>query len=113
MIDILALSRHGQSAINALPTALLYNGVTATGSFRTTNTAILGIDGGTITEIGGSAFISKQVCFDKFGSIPKPETQIQVQQKDLSFLPFFIENVLGKEDPTLTEVTLVLGPVNK
>lgn len=112
-IDLLALDRHGSAAINALPTSMMYNGTLVNCSFRTTRTNIAAIDGGTVTMIGGSVFVSKSVCLSAFSGIPKPETQCSIRQADGSFLSFFIEDVLGAEDATLTEVSLVLGPTNK
>lgn len=113
MIDIAALSRHGQAAINALPSVMLYNSRQCECSFRTSRTSIIGVDGGTVTQIGGTIFASKSVCIQKLYGIPKPETEIRVQQLDLSYLNFFIEDVLGSEDPTLTEVQIILGPTNR
>lgn len=113
MIDIQALDRHGQAAIDALPSVMLYGGKTCRCSFRTTRTNLIGIDGGVVTQIGGSIFASKSVCISDLGVIPSPESQISIQQVDLTYLNFWIEDVLGKEDPTLTEVQIVLGPTNK
>lgn len=113
LIDLDAVSRHGQAAISAMPTIALYNGSIIQGSFRTTRTGIMGVDGGTITEIGGSYFVSKRVCLNALGVLPTPETTISVRQLNGSYLPFWIEDVIGAEDATLTEVTLILGPTNR
>jgi len=115
MIDVSAMSRHGQAAINALPVTVKFEGgETCRASLLQNRTGVQGTDGGIIWGIGGELLISKaEMAANGIAIMPRAEDVIQVKQSDNSFLAYRVETVMGDDHPNATEIQVALGAPNK